>query len=220
MDATAVLQRLIEVGVVPVVRAAAADRVAPAVRALMDGGIPVAEITMTVPEAATVIRDCVHDFGDRAIIGAGSVTNAADCEDVIDAGCRFVVTPTVRTDVIAFCKSASVCVIGGALTPTEILTVWNAGADAVKVFPIKAVGGAAYVRMIHEPLPQIPLVPTGGVGIGTIADYMAAGAAFVGAGGDLAGKALVDAGRTDEIAQRAKRFAEVIRKSRSSSAPG
>jgi 2-dehydro-3-deoxyphosphogluconate aldolase/(4S)-4-hydroxy-2-oxoglutarate aldolase len=219
MDATAVLQRLTEVGIVPVVRSDAANRVAPAVRALMDGGIPVAEITMTVPEAATVIQNCVRDFEGGAIIGAGSITNASDCKRVIDAGCRFVVTPTVSTDVIAVCKSANICVIGGALTPTEILTVWNSGAEAVKVFPIKAVGGAAYVNMIHEPLPQIPLVPTGGVGIDTISDYMSAGAAFVGAGGDLAGKALVNAGQTDEIAQRARRYVEAIRKSRSSSAP-
>jgi len=158
MSATAVLQRLTEVGVVPVVRSDAADRVAPAVRALMDGGIPVVEITLTVPDAGAVIRDCTHNFGDEVVIGAGSVTSAADCERVIDSGCRFVVTPTVNLEVIDTCRSAGVCVIGGALTPTEILAVWNAGAEAVKVFPIKAVGGAAYLRMIHEPLPHIPSV--------------------------------------------------------------
>mgnify|MGYP001586660232 CR=1 FL=1 len=214
MDKQTVLSRLKDVGVVPVVRADSADNVVRAVEALAAGGIPVAEITMTVPGAVTVIQRCAAHFGDRITLGAGSVANAAMCNDVIGAGSVFVVTPVFRPEVIEVCRRRDVCVVAGALTPTEIFSAWEAGADVVKVFPAKAMGGAAYLRMVHEPLPQIPLTPTGGVSLETLADYFKAGVPFVGAGGDLVSKKAINAGDMQAITERARHYAAAIRAAR------
>jgi 2-dehydro-3-deoxyphosphogluconate aldolase/(4S)-4-hydroxy-2-oxoglutarate aldolase len=210
MDKQKVMASLTRVGVVPVVRAESADNVVAAVAALLEGGIPVAEITLTVPKAAEVIKRCAAQFGDRITLGAGSVTSADMCMDVIDAGSVFVVTPVFRPAVIDVCRSRGACVIAGALTPTEIVTAWEAGADVIKVFPAKAMGGAAYLRMVHEPLPHIPLTPTGGVTLETLADYFKAGAPFVGAGGDLVSRNAVDAGDRAAIAERARQYVAAI----------
>jgi 2-dehydro-3-deoxyphosphogluconate aldolase/(4S)-4-hydroxy-2-oxoglutarate aldolase len=210
-----VMANLTRAGVVPVVRAESADNVVAAVAALLEGGIPVAEITLTVPKAAEVIKRCAAQFGDRITLGAGSVTSADMCMQVIDAGSVFVVTPVFKPAVIDVCRSRGVCVVVGALTPTEILMAWEAGADAVKVFPAKALGGAAYLRMVHEPLPHIPLTPTGGVTLDTLADYFKAGAPFVGAGGDLVGRKAMDSGNSQAIAERAREYVAAIRSARS-----
>ncbi len=215
MDKQTVLNRLKAVGVVPVVRAESAEHVIGAVEALIEGGIPVAEITMTVPGAIGVIERCVARFGDRLTVGVGSVTSAAMGRDAIAAGSVFVVTPTAKPEVIDVCNRSRRLVIAGALTPTEILSVWEAGADAVKVFPAKAMGGPAYIRMIREPLPHIPLAPTGGVNLATLADYFAAGVVFVGAGGDLVDKNAVNSGDRRTIAARAGQYAAAIRAARS-----
>jgi len=196
MDKQSVLKKIEQVGVVPAVRAESADHVVRAVEALVDGGIPVAEITMTVPGAVKVIERCAAHFGDRITLGAGSVTSADMCTEVIDAGSVFAVTPVFKAAVIDVCRQRGVCVVAGALTPTEIFTAWEVGADVVKVFPAKAMGGAAYLRMVHEPLPQIPLTPTGGVTLETLADYFKAGVPFVGAGGDLVNKKAISSGDT------------------------
>jgi 2-dehydro-3-deoxyphosphogluconate aldolase/(4S)-4-hydroxy-2-oxoglutarate aldolase len=214
MKSKTVFAALKQAGVVPVIRAESEKRVMAAVDALIGGGIAVAEITLTVPNAIKTIERCAGHFGDKVIVGAGTVTRAGDAQRAIAAGSRFVVTPTVNIAVINVCRQAKVCVIGGALTPTEILTVWEAGADAVKVFPAKAVGGPAYIKMIHEPLPHIPLVPTGGVNLDTIEAYLSAGAEFVGAGGDLAGRVLIEAGDTEEITRRARRYVAAIGRAR------
>ena len=215
MDKQSILKIIERIGVVPVVRAESSDNVMRAVEALVEGGIPVAEITMTVPGAVTVIERCAAHFGDRVTLGAGSVTSADMCTEVIDAGSVFVVTPVFKAAVIEVCKRRGVCVVAGALTPTEIFTAWEAGADAVKVFPAKAMGGAAYLRMVHEPLPQIPLTPTGGVTLETLADYFKAGVPFVGAGGDLVSKNAIDAGDTQAIVKRARQYVAAIRAARS-----
>lgn len=214
MDKQTVLSRLKDVGVVPVVRADSADNVLRAVEALAAGGIPVAEITMTVPGAVTVIQRCAAHFGDRITLGAGSVTSAGICESAIDAGSVFVVSPVFKAEVIEVCNRRDVCVVAGALTPTEIFSAWEAGADVVKVFPAKAMGGAAYLRMVHEPLPQIPLTPTGGVGLETLADYFKAGAPFVGAGGDLVSKKAINSGDMPAITERARQYVAAIRAAR------
>jgi 2-dehydro-3-deoxyphosphogluconate aldolase/(4S)-4-hydroxy-2-oxoglutarate aldolase len=206
---------LTQIGVVPVVRAQSADNIVRAVEALAEGGIPVAEITMTVPGAIQVIQRCTAYFGDRITLGAGSVTSAAICTKAIDAGSVFVVSPVFKTEVIEVCNRRDVCVVAGALTPTEIFSAWEAGADVVKVFPVKAMGGAAYLRMVHEPLPQIPLTPTGGVSLETLADYFKAGAPFVGAGGDLVSKKAINSGDMAAITVRARQYASAIRAARS-----
>lgn len=212
MNREAVFEKLKHTGIVPVIRTDSEENVEAAVRALAAGGIPVAEITLTIPNAINAIENCKRRFGDDVLLGAGSVTRVEDCKRAVKAGCGFVVTPAIKTDVIGVCKQAGICVIGGALTPTEILTVWEAGADAVKVFPAKAVGGPAYIRMIHEPLPFVPLVPTGGVSLETIEAYLQAGAEFAGAGNDLAGKSLIESGNTEEITRRAGRYVALIQR--------
>jgi 2-dehydro-3-deoxyphosphogluconate aldolase/(4S)-4-hydroxy-2-oxoglutarate aldolase len=214
MDKQKVMANLTQAGVVPVVRAESADNVVRAVEALLEGGIPVAEITMTVPGAVMVIARCSAHFGERVTLGAGSVTSAAICSEVIDAGSVFVVTPVFKAAVIEVCKRRDVCVIAGALTPTEIFAAWEAGADVVKVFPAKAMGGAAYLRMVHEPLPHIPLTPTGGVTLESLADYFKAGVPFVGAGGDLVNKKAIDSGDAEAITERARQYVAAIRAAR------
>lgn len=208
------LQELTNIGVVPVLRAKSSDRVLRAVQALIEGGIPVAEVTLTVPGASEVIRRCGEEFGPRCIVGAGTVTDVKGCAEAIDAGSQFVVTPAVKPDIFKLCKARHVCVIGGALTPTEVLAAWGGGADAVKVFPAKSVGGPSYIRMLHEPFPDIPLVPTGGVSLETLGDYLRAGAIFVGAGGDLANREAIEAGRADTIRERARLYREAVRSCR------
>jgi 2-dehydro-3-deoxyphosphogluconate aldolase / (4S)-4-hydroxy-2-oxoglutarate aldolase len=210
MNKQEVLRRLTEVGVVPVIRGATPDKVLRAVEALMEGGIPVAEITMTVPGALRVIERCVARFGDQLLVGAGSVTDASIGIEAINAGSLFVVTPTVKLEVIDAGKSRACLTIAGAMTPTEILAVWEGGADAVKVFPAKALGGPAYIRMVHEPLPQVLLVPTGGVSIETLPEYFKAGVPFVGAGGDLVGKNAVEGGDTKAITGRAREYVAAV----------
>jgi 2-dehydro-3-deoxyphosphogluconate aldolase / (4S)-4-hydroxy-2-oxoglutarate aldolase len=210
MDKLSILNKLEQAGVVPVIRSESPDNVVRAVEALVEGGIPVAEITMTVPDAVKVIARCVAHFGDRVTLGVGSVTRADLCEAVIDVGCVFVVTPVFVPAVIDVCKRRGVCVAAGALTPTEIFMAWEAGADVIKVFPAKVMGGAAYLRMVHEPLPQIPLMPTGGVTIETLSEYFKAGVRFVGAGGDLVSKKAVDTGETRSITERARQYRAAI----------
>jgi 2-dehydro-3-deoxyphosphogluconate aldolase / (4S)-4-hydroxy-2-oxoglutarate aldolase len=210
MDKQSILKKIEQVGVVPVIRSESPNNVVRAVEALVEGGIPVAEITMTVPDAVKVIVRCAAHFGDRITLGVGSVTHADLCAAVIDAGCIFVVTPVFVPSVIDVCMRRGVCVIAGALTPTEIFMAWEAGADVIKVFPAKVMGGAAYLRMVHEPLPQIPLMPTGGVTIEDLADYFKAGVKFVGAGGDLVSKKDVDTGKTRSISDRARQYRAAI----------
>lgn len=185
MNSVSVFEHLCRVGILPVIRGDNHQEAIAAVEALTRGGIPVAEITMTVPGAIDVIGKLVEQSGDHLTIGAGTVTDTQTCAAAIDAGARFVVTPIFNPDVIDMCREKAVCVIGGALTPTEIHATFLAGADAVKIFPAKAMGGPTYFQMLREPFPDIPLVPTGGVNLNTIADYFRAGALMVGAGGDL-----------------------------------
>lgn len=214
MDKQAVFKSLREAGIVPVIRSSSSKKVLQIVEALMKGGIPVAEVTMTVPGAIKTIEECANEFGTRLTLGAGTVTDKATCTRAIEAGSQFIVTPAVRLDVVKTCKEKGTCVVGGALTPSEILAVWEAGADAVKVFPVKAVGGAAYLRMVGEPMPSIPLVPTGGITLETLQEYFRAGAVFVGAGGDLVSKKRAEAGDFAWIVERSRQYVEAIRNAR------
>jgi len=216
MERQAVFQSLKNAGIVPVIRSSSSKKVLQIVEALMKGGIAVAEVTMTVPRAIETIEQCANEFGTHLTLGAGTVMDDAVCTRAIDAGSQFVVTPTVRIEVVKKCKEKNICVIGGALTPSEILAVWETGADAVKVFPVKAMGGAAYLRMLSEPMPSIPLVPTGGVTLETLEEYFRAGAVFVGAGGDLVNKKEAEAGNFAWIAERSRQYVTAIRKARPS----
>ncbi|MGD2125036.1 MAG: bifunctional 4-hydroxy-2-oxoglutarate aldolase/2-dehydro-3-deoxy-phosphogluconate aldolase [Desulfobacteraceae bacterium] len=214
MMRSATLDVLAKIGIVPVVRADKEQDAVDAAGALLEGGIPACEITMTVPHAIGVIKRVSEAFSGWMTIGAGTVTDLEMCQKAIEAGSQFIVTPTLSPGVISLCKKENLCVIGGALTPTEILSVWEAGASAVKVFPAKAVGGPDYIRMIHEPFPEISLVPTGGVDLATLPRYLKAGAIFAGAGGDLVNKEAFQKGSINLITERARQYVSVIREAR------
>ena len=218
MGDNSVLEKMIQVGVVPVVRTESEKEAFDAVEALMKGGIPIAEITMTTPNAITIIEKLLQKFGKRLICGAGSVTDISQCLAVLDAGSQFIVTPTLNTDIIQLCKDFNVCVIGGAFTPTEILTTWQAGANAVKIFPAAAVDGPKYLGMIHEPLPHIPLVPTGGVNLENLPKFLKSGALFVGAGGDLLPQDELKSGNIEAITNKARQYLSAIQKARNQTA--
>src|SRR6266540_1575696 len=163
MTRDAVVRRITEIGILPVVRAASGAEAIAVADAIGAGGIQALEITMTVPGAVGVIGEAVARYGDRFLIGAGTVLDAEQASACIAAGARFIVSPIVDEETVSLCRDTDVVVLPGALTPTEIVRAWRAGADFVKVFPCSAVGGPAYIKAVRAPLPDIPLVPTGGV---------------------------------------------------------
>jgi 2-dehydro-3-deoxyphosphogluconate aldolase / (4S)-4-hydroxy-2-oxoglutarate aldolase len=179
------LATLRDVGIIPVIRADSADAALAVVEALTGAGLAVVEITMTVPGAIDVISSVAKRFGDRVLVGAGTVTDAATTQRAVDAGATFIVTPCLVPDVIDAARRADVAVLPGALTPTEVFEAHRRGGDMVKVFPTQSVGGAAYLRALRGPFPKIPLVPTGGVTLDNVRDLFDAGAAAVGVGGEL-----------------------------------
>ena len=198
------IERIRQIGIIPVVRARSSDeafRYADAIRA---GGIPILEITMTVPGAIDVIADLARRLGDDTLVGAGTVLDVDGARACVDAGARFVVSPSLDVPTIDACRSLGVPVFPGALTPTEIVTAWKAGATAVKVFPAGAVGGAAYLKSIKAPLPQVELIPTGGVSLKTAGDFIAAGAMALGVGADLV------SGSPAEIAEKARQYVAAV----------
>jgi 2-dehydro-3-deoxyphosphogluconate aldolase / (4S)-4-hydroxy-2-oxoglutarate aldolase len=210
-----VMERIRAVGLVPVVRASSADEAMAAVEAIRAGGIPILEITLTVPGAVGIIRELAKRLGDEALIGAGTVLDADTAQECIDAGAKFIVSPALDIPTIERCRTLVVPVIAGALTPTEIVTAWKAGASAVKVFPANAVGGASYLRSIKAPLPQIELLPTGGVNLNTAADFIKAGAFALGIGADLVDLAALRRGDAAAITEKAKQYVAAVAEARS-----
>ena len=198
------LDQIRAVGIIPVVRARSADEALAAVDAIRAGGIPILEITLTVPGAVQVIAELIKRLGDDALIGAGTVLDADTARACVDAGARFVVSPALDVPTIETCRGLGIPVFPGALTPTEIVTAWKAGADAVKVFPAGAVGGAAYLKSVKAPLPQIELIPTGGVSLKTAADFIAAGAMALGVGADLV------SGDAASITEKARQYVAIV----------
>jgi 2-dehydro-3-deoxyphosphogluconate aldolase/(4S)-4-hydroxy-2-oxoglutarate aldolase len=213
MDKAAVLERIRSVGVVPVIRAQSADEAAQAIDAIRAGGVSVIEITMTVPGAVALIREVAGRVKD-AVVGAGTVLDSGAARACIDAGARFVVSPALDLTTVATCRDAGIAVIPGALTPTEVVAAWRAGADLVKIFPAGAVGGPAYLRSLKAPLPGIDLVPTGGVNLKTAADFIRAGAAALGVGADLVDLAALRRGEPEVLTARARDFVEAVRAAR------
>jgi 2-dehydro-3-deoxyphosphogluconate aldolase/(4S)-4-hydroxy-2-oxoglutarate aldolase len=205
-----VMERIREIGLVPVVRAASADEAFAAVEAIRAGGIPILEITLTVPGAVGIIRELTKRLGDEALIGAGTVLDAETAHDCIDAGAKFIVSPALDLPTIALCRRLSVPVFAGALTPTEILTAWKAGASVVKVFPANAVGGATYLKSIKAPLPQIELLPTGGVNLKTVVEFIHAGAFALGVGADLVDLAALRRGEAAAITEKARQYVAAV----------
>lgn len=214
MNKSDVIGRIIETGLIPVVRAESSDMAMRAIDAIKEGGISVLEITMTVPGAIRVIEEIARRFGEDAIAGAGTVLDSETARACILAGAQFIVSPALDLDTISCCRRYSIPVMPGAMTPTEVVTAWKAGADFVKVFPANAVGGASYIKALKAPLPQIQLVPTGGVSLKTAADYIKAGAAALGVGADLVDTAALRAGEDKVITARARQFIEIVKSAR------
>lgn len=214
MNKSEVISQITGTGVIPVIRAASADEARRAINAIKTGGIAIFEITMTVPGAVSLIEKLVASYGAEALIGAGTVLDAATARECIDAGAQFIISPALNLDTILFCNQAETVVMPGALTPTEILTAWNAGADFVKVFPAGALGGASYLKSLKAPLPHIKLIPTGGVSLQTAADFIRAGASAVGVGADLVDLEALRNDQDDLIAERAREYLKIVRTAR------
>jgi 2-dehydro-3-deoxyphosphogluconate aldolase/(4S)-4-hydroxy-2-oxoglutarate aldolase len=205
---------IVDVGVVPVVRASSAQLARAATEAVAAGGIPIVEVTMTVPGAVELIAALSASMGDRVVIGAGTVLDAATAQRCLDAGARFIVSPGFDSETVKLANQNGTLIMAGALTPTEAITAWKAGADFVKIFPCGAVGGPAYIKALKAALPQIPMVPTGGVNLNTAAAFLAAGAAALGIGGELISAAALKAGDLEAIGNMAKQYLAIIREAR------
>jgi 2-dehydro-3-deoxyphosphogluconate aldolase/(4S)-4-hydroxy-2-oxoglutarate aldolase len=215
MDKEQVLQTIRDVGIIPVVRAQSADEAMMAIDAIREGGVSLLEITMTVPGAVGVIEKVSQRYGAEALVGAGTVLDGETAHACIQAGAQFVVSPSLNLATIEVCRRNGVAVLPGALTPTEVVQAWSAGADFVKVFPAGAVGGASYIKALKAPLPQIELVPTGGVSLKTAADVIKAGASALGVGADLVDLTALREGQQQIITERAREFVRIVREARS-----
>jgi 2-dehydro-3-deoxyphosphogluconate aldolase / (4S)-4-hydroxy-2-oxoglutarate aldolase len=214
MTRTETLRRIAHGGLIPVVRAPSADDALRVIDALKEGGVDVIELTMTVPGALKVIEELARRYGDAVVLGAGTVLDSETARACILAGASFVVSPMIDEGIITCCRTYGVAVLPGALTPTEIVRAWRIGADMVKVFPCGAMGGAAYVRSLKAPLPQIDLVPTGGVSLATVGDFIGAGASAVGAGADLVNVSKARDGNGGAVSDAARKYLGAIRAAR------
>jgi len=214
MDKTQVIKNIEEIGLVPVVRAASSDEAMRVIDAINEGGVSVLEITMTVPGAVGVIEEVAKKYGSSVTVGAGTVLDPETARTCILAGAQFIVSPSLNLDTIAMCRRYSVPVMPGALTPTEVVTAWGAGADFVKIFPCGSVGGASYIKNLKGPLPQIKFIPTGGVSLKTAADFVKAGSSALGVGTDLVDVKAIRAGDASVVTERAKQFVEIIKQAR------
>jgi len=206
-------KRIIDIGIVPVVRAASPTQALRAAEALCAGGIPIVEITMTVAGAIDVIAQLAKD-GDAMLVGAGTVLDAATAKRCMDAGARFVVSPGLDIATVKASKARGVLVMAGALTPNEVIAAWNAGSDLVKIFPCDAVGGARYIKSLKAPLPHVPMIPTGGVNLANVADLIRAGAEAVGVGGELVSRAALSGENLDQVAAAAAKYLAAVREAR------
>lgn len=210
----AALKLIREIGLVPIVRTPSAADALLAVEALIEGAIGVAEITMTVPGAIRVMEQVVGKFGDKVLLGAGTILDAETCRAAILAGAEFIVTPALDVRVIEVARRYSKACFPGALTPTEVLGAWQAGADMVKIFPCGPAGGPNYIKALKGPFPHIEMLPTGGVNLETAPEFIKAGASAVAVGGELVNLQLLRAGKTGEIVASARRYVDAIRTAR------
>jgi len=214
MNRKETVARIIDHGVVAVIRMKDTDRLLKVIEAVREGGVKCIEITMTVPGAVEIIRQLTGIVPKDVLIGAGTVTNAETAQKVMEAGATFVVGPIVNLEMIAACVQRDIPVFPGCYTPTEIYTAWNAGADIIKVFPATTLG-PKYFKDLRGPFPEIRLMPTGGVTIDNVGEWIAAGACAVGIGSDLLDKKAIDEGRYEVLTERAARMVTSVRKARS-----
>ena len=207
-------QTLEEVGLIPVLRASSVQLGHALVDAMMAGGVTVVEVTMTVPNALTLLRELKQRHGKKLLLGSGTVTDATQAAATIDAGAEFVVSPSLHLDVIAKTRELGRVSIPGALTPTEVIAAWRAGADYVKIFPCSAMGGASYLKSLLAPFPELKLIPTGGVTLQTAPDFLKAGARALGVGTDLVNAAAIAEGKPELVTNTARAYLEAIRTAR------
>src|SRR3954469_23256475 len=207
------LQRVLDAGIVAVVRAPDPAGLVEVIRALAAGGVTVAEVTLTVPNALDVVREAKKALGNSVLLGAGTVLDVETCRAALLAGAEFIVAPTLNLDVIRLCRRYDKLVMPGAFTPTEVLAAWEAGADIVKVFPADVVG-PAFFKALRGPLPQVKLMPTGGVDLNTAGEFLKAGAVCLGVGGQLVDPKLVAAGDYARITATAKQYVEIVKRHR------
>src|SRR5437870_5808479 len=213
MSKEAHLRQVLDCGIVAVVRSPDGEQLVEVARALADGGVTVVEITMSVPDALDVVRRVRKALGDRVLLGAGTVLDAETGRAALLAGAEYLVAPTLNLDVIRLCRRYDKLVMPGAFTPTEILTAWEAGADVVKVFPADVVG-PAFFKALRGPLPQVRLMPTGGVDLTTAAAFLKAGACCLGVGGQLVEPRAVAEGNFDRIRDLARQYVAIVQQVR------
>ena len=214
MTKQAILNTIKEVGLVPVVRTPSAESAVKAIEAIHEGGIHVAEVTMTVPGAVRVLEKLADHFGERMLLGAGTVLDPETCRVCMLAGAQFFVTPALNLKTIEMAHRYAKPISPGALTPTEVLTAWDAGADIVKIFPCDNVGGPKYIKALKGPFPQIEMIPTGGVSLTTAGEFLKAGACAVAVGGELVDGKTIKEGTYGIFTERARRFLEVVKTAR------
>jgi 2-dehydro-3-deoxyphosphogluconate aldolase/(4S)-4-hydroxy-2-oxoglutarate aldolase len=214
VTAQQILAAIMQAGVVPVIRTNTADQALKAIDAIYRGGIRAAEVTMTVPGAIRVLEKIADEFGDKLVLGAGTVLDPETARACMLAGAEFFVTPNLRISTIEMCKRYSKVICPGALTPTEVVTAWESGADVIKIFPADSVGGAKYIKALKGPLPQIEMIPTGGVSVETAGAFLKAGACAVAVGGELVNTMLIQDGDYEAIEQRARNILAAVQKAR------
>jgi 2-dehydro-3-deoxyphosphogluconate aldolase/(4S)-4-hydroxy-2-oxoglutarate aldolase len=214
MTKQTILSTIREIGLVPVVRTSSADSAFKAIEAIYEGGVLTAEVTMTVPGALRVLEKLADHFGDRMLLGAGTVLDPETCRTCMLAGAQFFVTPALNFKTIEMAHRYGKPIMPGALTPTEVLAAWDAGADLVKIFPCDNVGGPKYIKALKGPFPQIEMIPTGGVSLTTAGDFLKAGASAVAVGGELVDAKTIKEGNYPIFTERARRFLDVVKAAR------
>ncbi len=214
MEKRDILDRMIQEGLIPVIRVSSAAEAIDVAHAIKEGGVTLIEITMSVPGAIDVIKDLTRKYRDDVIVGAGTVLDPETARVALMAGAQFIVTPALNLDLIQLAHRYSAVIVPGAMTPTEILTAWTAGADMVKVFPAAQLGGPEYIKALRGPLPQILYVPTGGVNLQNAGAFIKAGATALGVGGELVDKKAIKEKKFNIITENTRAFLKTIREAR------
>jgi 2-dehydro-3-deoxyphosphogluconate aldolase / (4S)-4-hydroxy-2-oxoglutarate aldolase len=207
------LQRVLDSGIVAIIRSTSSEQLVEVAKALYEGGIDVLEVTFTVPGVLGIIAEVRKTLGNKVLLGAGTVLDTETARAAILAGAEFIVSPTVNVDVIKLCNRYDKAIMPGAFTPTEVLTAWEAGADIIKVFPAD-IGGPAYLKTLHGPLPQVRLLPTGGVNLDTAADFLKAGACAIGLGGALVEPKAIQSGDMNRIRTLSQQYVQIVKETR------
>ena len=208
------IRRIEEIGIIPVIRAASVEQARRAVDAISEGGIPIVEITMTVPDAPKIILELVREYGDKLLTGAGTVLTARSARACLDAGAHFLVSPGLSLPILEIASKNGVLAIPGALTPTEVMAAMAAGAELIKIFPCGSAGGPKHIKALKAPFPQARFIPTGGVSLSNAKEYFAAGAFALGAGADLVDVNALLQNQPQKIVETSKAFAELARVAR------